>query len=100
VLLRELPEVSYVALDFSAAMHQLAAARLGSATGLVQFIERSFREEGWTCGLEQFDAIVTNQAVHELRHKRHAARLHAQARACSWRADRTSYAIISPARVA
>jgi SAM-dependent methyltransferase len=80
VLLRELPEVSYVALDFSAAMHQLAAARLGSATGLVQFIERSFREEGWTCGLEQFDAIVTNQAVHELRHKRHAARLHAQAR--------------------
>jgi hypothetical protein len=24
-----------------------------------------------------FDAVITNQAVHELRHKRHAARLHA-----------------------
>jgi predicted methyltransferase len=28
-----------------------------------------------------FDAVVTNQAVHELRHKRYAAELHKQVRA-------------------
>ena len=80
VLLRALLDASYVALDFSAAMHQLAAARLGHAAHRVQLVERSFRDDGWTQGLGLFEAVVTNQAVHELRHKRHAPRLHAQAR--------------------
>ena len=77
-LLRQQPGVSYVALDFSAAMHQLAAARLGSLASGVWFVERSFREENWSHGLGAFDCIVTNQAVHELRHKRHASMLHTQ----------------------
>jgi predicted methyltransferase len=38
----------------------------------------SFREPAWTQALGQFDFVVTHQAVHELRHKRHAAALHAQ----------------------
>jgi SAM-dependent methyltransferase len=79
-LLSALPAIEYVALDFSPAMHQLASARLGPLASRVQFVERSFREPGWADGLGIFDCVVTNQAVHELRHKRHAAGLHRQVR--------------------
>ncbi|WP_034279222.1 class I SAM-dependent methyltransferase [Alkanindiges illinoisensis] len=68
----------YVALDFSAAMHQLAQERLGANADKVQFIERSFKDDNWTAGLGKFDVIVTMQAVHELRHKRHAVNLFKQ----------------------
>lgn len=79
-LLTALPSINYVALDFSAAMHQLASERLGVSAQCVEFIERSFRESNWADGLGQFHAVVTNQAVHELRHKRYASTLHRQAR--------------------
>lgn len=78
-LLGRLPEISYVALDFSPAMHSLARTRLGEALCTrVRFVERSFKEDGWWTGLGTLQCVVTNQAVHELRHKRHAPRLHAQ----------------------
>ena len=79
-LLRALPDLHYVALDFSPAMHQLAAERLGERAARVTFVERSFREPAWVDGLGPFDFVVTNQAVHELRHKDYAAALHAQVR--------------------
>ncbi len=79
-LLRALPRLDYVALDFSPAMHQLAAERLGERAGRVTFVERSFREPAWSAGLGAFDVVVTHQAVHELRHKDYAATLHAQVR--------------------
>jgi len=62
-------------------MHELARQRLGKRTKRVSFVERSFRDEDWANGLEYFDCIVTNQAVHELRHKRHAPTLHEQVQA-------------------
>jgi len=77
-LLRANAALRYVALDFSHAMHELAAQRLDELAGRVQFVERSFREADWPDGLGQFEFVVTNQAVHELRHKRHASVLHAQ----------------------
>lgn len=77
-LLRSNVNLRYVALDFSSAMHELAAQRLGELAGRVQFVERSFRETAWPDGLGQFEFVVTHQAVHELRHKRHAPVLHAQ----------------------
>lgn len=77
-LLHALPTVSYVALDFSPAMHELAMRRLGPLATRVQFIERSFREPGWLHNLGSFESVVTNQAIHELRHKRHAVTLHRQ----------------------
>jgi SAM-dependent methyltransferase len=77
-LLRTHAALSYVALDFSAAMHELAAQRLGALASRVRFVERSFREPAWAEGLGQFEFVVTHQAVHELRHKRHAPALHAQ----------------------
>lgn len=77
-LLQALPTVSYIALDFSSAMRQLAANRLGPLASRVQFVERSFRESDWSEGLGRFDCVVTIQAVHELRHKCYAPELHAQ----------------------
>jgi len=77
-LLRAWPGLAYVALDFSPAMHQLAAERLGERAAQVRFVERSFREPAWVDGLGLFDVVVTHQAVHELRHKTYATTLHAQ----------------------
>jgi SAM-dependent methyltransferase len=75
-LLDALPAVRLILLDFSAAMHDLARARLGRRAGRVTQVERSFNEPGWSQSLGRFDAVITNQAVHELRHKRHATQLH------------------------
>lgn len=79
-LLRSLVHVEYVLLDFSAPMHDLAKARFGVLQTRATFIERSFKEENWATGLGSFECVVTNQAVHELRHKRHAEELHRQVR--------------------
>lgn len=79
-LLEALPQIQYTALDFSAAMHELAAQRLGALQSRVRFVERSFREPAWVEGLGPFDHVVTHQAVHELRHKRYTPMLHEQVR--------------------
>ena len=73
-------DVTYVAVDFSAAMHELARQRLGVLAARVQFIERSLLSPQWGDGLGEFNFAVTHQAVHELRHKRYAPALHAQVR--------------------
>ncbi len=72
--------VTYIMLDFSAAMHQLARERLGPLARHVEFVERDFKQPRWNEGLGEFDCVVTIQAVHELRHKRHASGLHAGVR--------------------
>jgi SAM-dependent methyltransferase len=77
-LLESLPSLRLTLLDFSAAMHDLARARLKDDIGRVSFLERSFKGSGWAKGLGLFDAVITNQAVHELRHKRYAEALHSQ----------------------
>ena len=77
-LLDRLPSLDYTALDFSSAMHDLARERLGEAARKVRFVGRSFKSDDWSEGLGPFDVVVTNQAVHELRHKHHAPRLHRQ----------------------
>jgi cyclopropane fatty-acyl-phospholipid synthase-like methyltransferase len=63
---------AYVALDFSPSMHTLAKERLGALADRVQFLEADFRNAGWNTGLPMFNAVVSVQAVHELRHKQHA----------------------------
>ena len=79
-LLDVLPDVSIVLLDFSSAMHELARARLGERASRVTFVARSFRDADCLQGLGAFDCVVTNQAVHELRRKRHAVGLHRRVR--------------------
>jgi SAM-dependent methyltransferase len=70
----------YVALDFSTAMHELAAAHLAELAERVTFVTRDFREAAWPDGLGTFDAVVTLQAAHETRHKRHLIPLLTRAR--------------------
>jgi predicted methyltransferase len=53
---------------------------LGTRSKHVTFVERSFKEEDWSLGLGPFHCVVTNQAIHELRHKHYASRLHTQVR--------------------
>jgi SAM-dependent methyltransferase len=77
-LLTNLEIGRYIALDFSDAMHSLAGERLRGTANSVEFITRDFREPTWTGGLPHLSAVVTLQAVHELRHKRRAAALYAQ----------------------
>jgi SAM-dependent methyltransferase len=75
-ILGKLPQSRLHLLDFSKAMHALARVRLGPQADLVHFIVRSFREPSWYGGLGIYDCVITNQAVHELRHKRYAAEFH------------------------
>jgi SAM-dependent methyltransferase len=75
-ILESLPQVDYTALDFSSAMHALAQQRLGSLATRARFVVADFRSAGWTMGLSKYHAVVTLQAVHELRHKRRAVGLY------------------------
>jgi SAM-dependent methyltransferase len=72
----------YVALDFSAAMHQIARERLSAFLNKSEFVLRDFRAAEWSEGLGLFDAVVTLQAAHETRHKRHLPLFLARARQC------------------
>lgn len=70
-----LPSTRYTLLDFSPAMHQLARARLGDGPR-AEFVIANMRDCGWNAGLPPMDAVVTLQAVHELRHRTRAPGLH------------------------
>jgi len=78
-ILDEVPFAAYTLLDFSAPFLAMARRRAGSFP-YTDFVLADFIEQTWTEGLGTFDAIVTMQAVHELRHKRRAPALYAQAR--------------------
>ena len=75
IVLEAVPDARYTLLDFSDEMHTLARARLGDATA-ARFVAADFKADGWDAGLGRFDAVLTMQAVHELRHKSRAPRLH------------------------
>ena len=77
-LLNRLPNFTLTLLDFSSAMHELAYDRLKDHLNRVTFIKKSFKDTHWANDLGQFDAVITNQAVHELRHKSYAQALHEQ----------------------
>jgi predicted methyltransferase len=79
-ILDAIPSAEYAMLDFSPAMHRLARERMTPHLGRTRQLLVNFKDVGWTIGLGQFDAVVTHQAVHELRHKKHAATLHRSAR--------------------
>jgi hypothetical protein len=52
-------------------MHDLARERLGALAKKVEFVELDFRAADWPKGLGLFDCVITMQAAHETRHKRH-----------------------------
>ena len=75
-----IPDARYTLLDFSPAMHELARKRLAARAAAVEFIMADFLAADWMHGIGRFDFVLTNQAVHELRHKSRAVRLHSQVR--------------------
>jgi SAM-dependent methyltransferase len=79
-VLEAIPAANFTMLDFSPAMHELAREHLGQLTYRVRQVEADFKSPGWTTGLGAFDAVITMQAVHEVRHKRHVVGLHAAVR--------------------
>jgi cyclopropane fatty-acyl-phospholipid synthase-like methyltransferase len=69
---------TYSLMDFSKPMLALSRERL-AAFPAASFVLASFKSEDWARRVEgRFDCVVAMQAVHELRHKRHAPRLYAQ----------------------
>jgi SAM-dependent methyltransferase len=70
----------YTLLDFSPPMLEMSRARL-AAHPSAAFVCGDFKLAGWTEVVPgPFDAVVTMQAVHELRHKRHAPGLYRRVR--------------------
>ena len=68
----------YVAFDFSQPMLDLAKQRVGDRA---TYVLGDFLDPQWPSMLEgPFDAVVAMQSVHELRHKRRAQTLYAQAK--------------------
>jgi hypothetical protein len=61
-------------------MHELAREHIGAHAASVTFATRDFRARDWPIGLGVFDAIVTMQAAHETRHRRHLVPLLERAR--------------------
>lgn len=77
-LLTNLPTLQISLLDNSLAMHELAKKRLSKHLQSVRFIECDFKQQNWNDKLGDFDAVITLQAVHELRHKQYATDFHKQ----------------------
>ena len=68
----------YVAIDYSAAMHELARLHLGALAEGMRFEVRDFRRPDWTQALGPFDAAVTMMAAHEVRRREKLSPLFAQ----------------------
>lgn len=67
VLLRNVPDLEYVGLDYSPAMLTLAHERLDGFGSRAQLHRADLREEAWTRVFgADFDAVLTNQALHDL----------------------------------
>ena len=77
-LLSQLPHIEYTAFDFSEAMHQLAQEKLDvSEISRAKYFIGDFKQSNWHDALNQkYDFIIIHQALHELRHKRHAENFH------------------------
>jgi SAM-dependent methyltransferase len=73
----------YAALDISRPMHAIAGARLAPWGASVDLVEVDYREQGWELAIDDsFDAVVTLQAVHELRRADLIPDLYASAGRC------------------
>lgn len=69
---------SYTLFDFSEPMLEMSRARVGRFTA-ASFVLGDFRADDWTRAVTgPFQAVVSMQAVHEVRHKRHVPRLYQQ----------------------
>ena len=58
----------------------LARERLGRLSGGVRFVDANFKHPNWNIGLPTFDAVISMQSVHEVRHKKRVPALYAAVR--------------------
>lgn len=79
-LLQSFPHIRYVLLDPSATALQAACDRLAALAGRARYIEADLRNQGWSEGLPQFDAVVTMTPVHRPGSQHNATLLHAEVR--------------------
>jgi SAM-dependent methyltransferase len=79
-LLARCPDIAhYTLLDFSEPMLEQSRRRLGPYQGRTEFLRADFKTDTWPSLVRApVDFVVSLQAVHELRHKRHAHRLYVQ----------------------
>lgn len=72
----------YTLLDFALPMIRQSQQRLDRHDARTAFVQADFKSDGWVGQVAgPIDFVFSLQAVHELRHKRHAPRLYAQIRA-------------------
>jgi len=73
--------VEYTLLDFSEAMLVQSRRRLSHHAERARYVHADFKSDSWPGAVGgNFDFVFSLQAVHELRHKRHAPRLYEQVR--------------------
>lgn len=78
ILDRRAQLASYTLADFSAPMLAMSRERLVRFSA-ASFVCADFKSDGWVERVGgPFDCVVSMQAIHELRHKRHAPRLYKQ----------------------
>lgn len=80
VLLENLSNISYTAIDFSEAMHQLSKEYLGELSAKARYFVANFKDSDWfrIAEQEKYDIVIIHQALHELRHKAYAKNFHTQ----------------------
>jgi SAM-dependent methyltransferase len=72
----------YTLLDFATPMLRQSQQRLGRHQARTAFVQADFKSDSWPGEVGgPIDLVFSMQAVHELRHKRHAPRLYRQIRA-------------------
>lgn len=71
----------YTLLDFAAPMIEQSRKRLSRHAARTVFVQADFKSDAWPSQVGgPFDFVISTQAIHELRHKRHAPRLYDQVR--------------------
>lgn len=59
-------------------MLSIAGHRLAPFCERTRFVQRDFRSANWVDGMGEYDAVISMQAVHEVRHKQYIPALLAQ----------------------
>jgi SAM-dependent methyltransferase len=70
----------YTLLDFSEPMLALSRQRLAEFASKLRFVRADFRDDDWMAKVGRVDVVLSMQAVHEVRHKRHVPALYEKIR--------------------
>ena len=80
-ILKRFPKVSYVCMDYSASMIDIARSNLKEFGDRVTFIQVDLRSRNWIDGITQrFSAIASTWALHDLESREYTSQVYAQAR--------------------